>query len=94
MWSISHSRNRLTHGEEQLDPVNSVRQTREALTLLDIPRHHALVLSGFGWHSRESGFIKINMDAAIKREDDRGGARGIAHSLSSFLGAWSKPYPG
>ena len=37
--------------------------------------------------------IKINTDAAIKCEDGKGGAGGVARSPDSFLGAWSKPLP-
>ena len=46
------------------------------------------------WRPPEPGFVKINTDAAIKCEDGKGGARGVARSPDSFLGAWSKPFPG
>ena len=94
MWAIWHSRNRLTHGEDQLDPASSVRRTREALSLLEVPRQLAMIMSGHGWRPPEEGFVTINTDAAIKREDGKGGAGGVARSSCSFLGAWSKPYPG
>lgn len=86
MWSIWHSRNRLTHGEDKLDPAMSVHRTRETLALLDIPRRHALVMLGHGWRPPEPGFVTINTNAGIKCEDGKGGVGGVARSLDSFLG--------
>lgn len=100
-WSIwlpvkkkCHSRNRLKHEEEGLDLAASVHLVRVALTLLDIPRHHALEMPGHGWRPRVPNYAKISTHTAIKREDGRGGAGGVAQSSSSFLGVWRKLYPG
>ncbi|VAH70246.1 unnamed protein product [Triticum turgidum subsp. durum] len=95
MWSIWHPRNRLTREGEGFDPATSIRLIREAITLVDIPGPHALVMPGHGWwHPRDPDYAKINTHTAIKREDGRGGAGRVARSSSSFLGAWSKLYPG
>ena len=94
MWSVWHSRNKLTHGEDKLDPAVSVRRTRETLSLLEIPRRHAILLLGHGWRPPDMEFVKITTDAAIRREDGKGDGGGVARSASSFQGAWSKPYPG
>ena len=53
-----------------------------------------MIMPGHGWLLRDEGFVTINTDAAIKREDGKGGAGGVARSSCSFLGAWSKPSPG
>ena len=87
MWSIWHSRNRITHGEERIDPAHLVRLTREALALLDIPLKQAKVLPGHGWRPPEPGFITCNTDAATRRDDGKGGAGGVLRSSTSFLGA-------
>ena len=94
MWSIWHSRNRLTHDRDGLDPVFSVRRIKEDLTLLDIPRQHAAILPGHGWRPQEAGWLKINTDGAIDVDRGNGGAGGIVRSPSTFMGAWSKPLPG
>ena len=49
MWAIWHSRNRLTHDQEKLDPSSSVRCIKEDLAILDIPRQDLKILPGYGW---------------------------------------------
>ena len=49
MWSIWHSRNRVTNDDDQLDPFISVKRIREDLALLDMPDSHASILPGYGW---------------------------------------------
>jgi ribonuclease HI len=93
MWSIWQSRNRWKHDQELIDPVHSVKLTREALSLLEIPRQQ-IVLPGHGWRPPELEFIKINTDGAINVADDKGGAGGVARSSCRFIGAWSKPLLG
>ncbi|KAE8817400.1 Ran-specific GTPase-activating protein 2 [Hordeum vulgare] len=66
MWSIWHSRNRVTHDDEQLDPFISVKRIWEDLALLDIPQSHASILPGHGWGPPAEGVIKINTDATVK----------------------------
>ena len=65
MWSIWHSRNRVTHDEEQLDPFSSVKRIREDLALLDIPESHASILPVHGWVLHDEGVVKINTDATL-----------------------------
>ena len=55
MWSIWHSRNRLTHDRDGVEPAFSVRRVKEDLALLDIPRQHAAILPGHGWRPPEPG---------------------------------------
>ena len=94
MWAIWHSRNRITHDGEQLDPLITVRRIREDLAVLDIPSTHASVLPGHGWRPPVVGFVKINTDAALSMDSDKVGACGVARTLSALLGAWSKPHVG
>lgn len=72
----------------KLDPANSVRLTREALALLDIPLQHAIVLPGHGWRPPEPAQIKINTDAAVAYDEGKSGAGGVARSPTALLGAW------
>jgi hypothetical protein len=67
--------------------VHAVKATREALTLLDIPKQ-LTVLPGHGWRPPESGFVKINTDGAINFADANGGAGGVARSPDRLIGAW------
>lgn len=94
MWSIWTSQNQWTHDGDKLDPANSVRLTREALALLDIPLQHVNVLPGHGWRPPESDQIKINTDAAIIHDEGKSGAGGVARSSTALLGVWCKPHPG
>lgn len=94
MWSIWHSRNRWTHDKERSDPANSLRIIRETLAILELPRDHALALPGYGWHPPEDDNVKINTDAGIDSNRERGGAGGVARSATHFLGAWCKPHDG
>ena len=38
--------------------------------------------------------MKINTDGAIDMDAQNGGGGGVARSHLSFMGAWSKPFPG
>ncbi|KAK1652130.1 hypothetical protein QYE76_069935 [Lolium multiflorum] len=69
-------------------------RTREALAVLDIPRHHAKVLPSHGWRPPDEDWIKINTDAGVSLENRKSGAGGVARNPSGFIGAWSKPHPG
>ena len=93
MWSIWHSRNRWTHDQERIDPVLSVKLTREALSLLEIPRQQ-IILPGHGWRPPDLHYVKINTDAAVRCLEGKIGAGGVARSSAAFQGAWSKPYLG
>ena len=81
MWAIWHSRNRVTHDDDQLEPFTSVRRIREDLALLDIPHSHAAVLPGHGWRPPDSGVVKINTDAALSMDSDKVGV-GVEHVLT------------
>jgi hypothetical protein len=94
MWAIWSSRNNITHEKGGLDPVQTMLRTREALAVLDIPRHHAKILPGHGWRPPDEDWIKINTDAGVSLGNRKSGAGGVARNPSGFIGAWSKPYPG
>lgn len=94
MWAIWHSRNRITHDGESLDPVTTVRRIKEDLAVLEIPRACAAVLPGHGWRPPDPGVIKVNTDAAMCMDSDKCGVGGVARSNTSLLGAWSKPHLG
>ena len=74
------------------DPTAAIRSTREALALLELPQKETNVLPGFGWRPPEPGMIKITTDGALNVAEGRGGAGGIARSVSALLGAWCKPF--
>lgn len=94
MWSIWTSRNKWTHEGDKLDPANSVRLTRDALALLDIPSQHVITLPGHGWRPPEAPQIKINTDAATMHDEGKSGTGGVVRSSTALLGAWCKPHPG
>jgi hypothetical protein len=39
-----------------------LKMTRDALALMELPRHHARILPGHGWRPPEEGWVKINTD--------------------------------
>ncbi|KAE8801746.1 Alanyl-tRNA synthetase [Hordeum vulgare] len=94
MWSIWSSRNRWTHDGESFDPMQSIKYTREALALLEIPKAQAVTLPGYGWQPPEGNQVKINTDAAVDILRQQCTAGGVARSRSSLLGAWAKPHAG
>ncbi|KAE8797985.1 Alanyl-tRNA synthetase [Hordeum vulgare] len=94
MWSIWSSRNRWTHDGEKFDPVSSIKLTREALALLDVPKQQAAMLSGHGWRPPELDQVKINTDAAVRFLEEKSGAGGVARSQTALMGAWCKPHLG
>ena len=94
MWAICHSRNRIKHGEEGRDPVTSIKNIKEAISLLQLPRKETRVLPGYGWRPPEEGSVKITTDGALELVEGRGGAGGVARSSSALLGSWCKPYMG
>jgi hypothetical protein len=57
LWSIWHSRNRWKHDQEFTDPVQSLKMSREALILLEIPRRQ-VVMSGHGWRLPDTDVCK------------------------------------
>jgi hypothetical protein len=94
MWVIWTSRNNVVHDKTSLDHVQSMKLTRDALAILELPRQHANTLPGFGWEPPDEDWIKINTDVGISFDTRMGGAGGIARSPTGFIGAWSKPYLG
>jgi hypothetical protein len=75
------------------DPVQAVKSVRDDLIMLDVPKPPRGV-SGAQWRPPDVGWIKINKDGAINNEARCAGGGGIARSHLSFMGAWSKPFPG
>ena len=61
--------------------------------MIDIPKPTSGV-AGAQWRTPGVGWIKINTDGAINNEARCAGGGGIARSHLSFMGAWSKPFPG
>ncbi|KAE8801078.1 Alanyl-tRNA synthetase [Hordeum vulgare] len=94
MRSIWSSRNRWTHDGESFDPMQSIKYTREALALLEIPKAQAATLPGYGWHPPEGNQVKINSDATVDILRQQCAAGGVARSTCSLLGAWAKPHAG
>jgi hypothetical protein len=94
MWAIWTSRNNIVHDRGSMDPVQSMKMTRDALAVLEIPKMYSQILPGHGWRPPDSDSVKINTDAGISAEELKGGAGGIARSSTGFVGAWSKPLPG
>ncbi|KAI4976644.1 hypothetical protein ZWY2020_050251 [Hordeum vulgare] len=94
MWSIWHSRNRVTHDDKQLDPFTSVKHIQEYLAVLDIPQSHASILPGHGWEPPAAQVVKINTNAAISMDSGKVGACDVMRSCNALLGAWSKPHYG
>ena len=72
MWNIWHSRNRVKHDGEALDPVTTARRTRKVMAILELPRKEPVVLPGHGWRPPEQGVIKISTDGALNFEEGRG----------------------
>ncbi|KAE8789864.1 Alanyl-tRNA synthetase [Hordeum vulgare] len=85
---------RWTHDGESFDPVRSIKYTREALALLEIPIAQAATLPGYGWLPPEGNQVKINTDAAVDILRQQCAAGGVARSRGSLLGAWAKPHAG
>jgi hypothetical protein len=85
MWTIWHSRNRLTHDQKGLDPATSLRSIKESLALLELPRSATKILPGY---------VKITTDGAINFAQNSSGAGGVARSRTAFLRAWCKPHVG
>lgn len=67
------SKNNITHDKASLDPVHSMKVTREALSLLELPGEHARILPGHGWRPVEFDCIKINSDEGISMDARMGG---------------------
>ena len=94
MWAIWTSRNNITNDRASLNPIFSMKMTRETLALLDLPQKHAKILRGQGWRPREGVCVKINTDASLSMEARVCGLGGVARSAEVFLGAWCKPVRG
>ncbi|KAE8790668.1 Casein kinase I-2-like protein [Hordeum vulgare] len=72
----------------------SIKYTRGALALLEIPKAQAATLPGYGWQPPEGNQVKINTDVAVDILRQQCAAGGVAQSRSSLLGAWAKPHAG
>ena len=89
------ARNRCTHDEDISNPEYVVRKVREDLLLLELPLVQRRVMAGQCWRPPDPGWITINTDGAIDFENRTGGGGGgVVRSHFSFMGAWSKPFPG
>ena len=76
-----------------MNPVQSLKRIRETLSLLELPLEQTKVLPGYGWRPPDQGWTKINTYASVSVLEHRSGAGGVARTSSTFLAAWSKPYP-
>lgn len=94
MHAIQSSRNRWTHDEEGYNPTHAIKQARDDLTLLELPKPHHVGQSGQCWRPPDPGLVNINTDGAIDTQAQVGGAGGMVRSHLSFMGAWCKPLPG
>ena len=93
MHAIWSSRNRWTHDQPAYDPVHAFKTLCYYLLLLEFPKPVRGVL-GLQWRPPDAGWIKINTDGAINTEASCAGGGGVARSHLSFMGAWSKSFPG
>ncbi|KAE8769189.1 Casein kinase I-2-like protein [Hordeum vulgare] len=93
-WQVSDASVAQTHLWKLLWALKSIKYTREALALLEIPKAQAATLPGYGWQPPEGNQVKINTDAAVDilRQQCVGG--GVARSRCSLLGALAKPHAG
>ena len=71
MWAIWHSRNRIKHGDEGRDPIATIGNIKDSISLLQLPRKETLVLPGYGWRPPEEGSVKINTDGALQIDEGR-----------------------
>jgi hypothetical protein len=67
---------------------------KEAVAVLEIPKKDAMILPGHGWRPPDGDMIKINTDGGMSIEARKGGSGGVVGTSSTYLAAWSKPYPG
>jgi hypothetical protein len=86
MWAIWTSGNNRVHDKGSLDPVQSMKLTREMLSLLDVPRQHAAILLGHGWRPPEPHWVKINTDAGISFDARMGELGGRKRSFRLHRG--------
>jgi hypothetical protein len=94
MWAIWLSRNSWTHDHGSYDPVQSLKMAKDTLAVLEIPKKDVTILPGHGWRPPDADIVKINTDGGLPLEARQGGSGGVARTHTTFLGAWSKPYPG
>ena len=93
MHAIWSSRNRWTHDQISYDPIHAIKTVRNNLLLPEFPKPMRGVM-GLQWCPPDVGWIKINTDGATSIEASCAGGGGVARSHLSFMGAWSKPFPG
>lgn len=75
MWSIWHSRNSYTHGEEEYQPHQSMIIIEEIVRALDIPvKEKMRVQQKVQWRAPVVGWIKLNTDGATDSDRALGGA--------------------
>jgi hypothetical protein len=64
-----------------------MKRMRDDLALLEILRHQALILPGYGWRPPDDTWVKINTDAGVSVKDRKSGAGGIVRNPSGFVAA-------
>jgi hypothetical protein len=96
MSAIWDSRNRWSHDDQGYNPTKSVENVAETLVMLDSLKKKKVQIAPAicTWHVPEEGFIKLNSDGAIRKEDGVASSGGVARDLHSFMGAWCKIYRG
>ena len=87
MWAIWTSKNNISDDRGSNDPVFSIKRIKDDLALLEIPLEHAKIMPGYGWRPPEDDWVKINTDASISTDSNKGGVGGVARSPNAFLAA-------
>jgi hypothetical protein len=71
-----------------------LKMAKDTLAVLEIPKKDVTILPGHGWRPPDADIVKINTDGGLPLVARQGGSGGVARTHTTFLGAWSKPYPG
>jgi ribonuclease HI len=94
LWSIWWARRKLIHEGEQQAPLSMhlfIERYMNELKILDrdtVPKSHVVTTVKARWLAPPEGFIKINADAAVSRDQERGAVACVSRdSRGTFCGA-------